>query len=141
MSCLEAIEDIAKRMEERADAWSSLHSGGLNEQGASDFLLSCVREIRLVVKAAGGQVQFPPSLLSQMSHHVLGERKEDGLEIKAKEQANREEALGEIMTELVGGPLEGDSIMRPAKMPPGAKTNIAGSIYELKEDYRLHYVQ
>lgn len=136
MSWADVVVDIAERLEQRAGEWG--YSDCLHGPTAQEFLRSTARELRTVVKTAVPTVGTEGVLLPYKGNN---RHKEDEFQVKIKEQAQREESLGELMTELVGGPLEGDNITRPAKMPLGARTNIAGSIYELKEDNRLHFVK
>lgn len=131
MSWADAVVDIAERMEKAGDSYDGDNGGEL-----ALSLGHFARELRITVKAAGGSSPFQVG----DKPFLMGKAKEDEFQVKIKEQAQKEEAIGEVMSELIGGPLEGDSILRPAGMPFGAKTNIAGSIYELKDDFRLHHV-
>lgn len=137
MSLREAVNHICSSMEGKANEWARAEAK-LSPKDAAAVLLSYARDLLISIVAAAE----PPAPSSWVGDAVEKERrkKEDGLEIKVKEQVQKEEASGETMTEIADGPLGGDNIMRPASMPLGARTNIAGSVYELKEDHRFHCV-
>lgn len=136
MSWADAVVDIAERLEQRAGEWG--YSDNLHGPTAQEYLRSTARELRTVVKTAVPTVGAEGVLLPYKDNN---RHKEDEFQIKIKEQAHKEESNGELMTEIVGGPWEGDNIMRPAAMPLGTRTEISGFIYELKEDCRLHFVR
>ena len=136
MGWSDAVLDIAERAEQRAAEWGL--KDHLHGPLAQEYLLSVARELRTVLKVAVPTVGPEGMLLPYKGNN---RNKEEGMEAQFKKQSQREEFSGETMLELAGGPMNGDSVQVPLSMPVGARTSIAGAVYELKEDRRLHFIQ
>lgn len=141
MSMSDAVLDVVERIEAEAKEYkeSDLH-------GTAKVFESFARELRLILKAAEatavGDLRVRQDLTLYDPERLSGSAtftKEDRFQQEIKEKAAQEEVSGEQMVELVGGPLEGDYVPVPSYMPMGAKTNLAGSVYELGADRKLHY--
>ncbi len=106
-----------------------------------------LKQIRLICKFAAQEAlqqvtQHLPSYLNdpQVQHrHFIEEAKKEFRKGKESTPSTKEPSV--MMVEVVGGP--SDSVMTSidTEMPLGAKTVLAGVIYQLQPDSKLHYCE
>jgi hypothetical protein len=163
MALPEAVLAIAVKMKE--EATKDLGKGKDVERRAivlQTRLESFASELETAVKAAEGlaapqQPYHPGQLLTPQMQHVLEIEKEKE-EFRKKKKGDKEspvitkakadveeQYLGEFR-ELVGGPQAKDDVeatfipIDPLDPPPaGAKTEINGTVYIMKDDQKFHY--
>ena len=129
MSLASAVLEIADAMEKDVE--------GLADEGPHGKIVAMMvgnhaRMLRMAVKAAEGDVPKMPNIENLARKRV------------AREEADRmmvREGSGFNTAELVGGGMDGDLVEIDPKMPIGAKTAIAGRVWQLQSDRKLHLVE
>lgn len=123
MSLREAVLDIAEMAEEEAKCRDGDMRQILNMIG---------KMIRNAAKAAGD----PPSIAvpPEVQHFQMMQKARE----EFRKDKNKEDD-GTKMVLLVGGASDGDSFAILSNWPVGARTNISGEVYQLKEDGKLHF--
>lgn len=163
MSLRDAVEDIAKQLDELA---AEYEKDCETYPASSDYarrtkreLLGMARQLRTAVKASEGErpplsvVNLPNggvSIMGTQGSTMVPDHR--SLIDKAREEIRREKAAsGELheaeeslapgFTTLVGGSCNGDMVPRPEGMPVGAHSQFGGmgEVYTLMEDGQLHY--
>lgn len=133
MALSDAVMDIVKEMEDVDwDSSSSSVNGAL--------IVVFIRQLRTAVKAASAPAIVPvalpyPNYDAAVQQRHIEERKRQEL----VERGRKEEGTAASMTDIVGGKSNGDMVSVDTTMPTNAHTLIAGEVYTLKEDGRLHF--
>lgn len=148
MSLEAAVTIIADNMEKEAEDLK----GKEETRYFCMSLKSFARELRTAVKASeGSSLGFGP--MNPMAALLTGvgpQTSENNPLIKAareefrnkKRKTEAEEGLAANMIELVEAGTDNSTptfVEFPNEAPVGAKTEIAGKVYELKEDRKLHF--
>jgi hypothetical protein len=132
MSLQEAVLDVAREMEEEITRVDS---------DTGSLLYGYVVALKAAVKAAGpysyAVSRVPDSAVG--GYNALVAQEKAALRELGK-RVSQEEMDSSRLTEVVGGP-GGDSwAPRHPQMPVGAMCSIAGGLYELRDDGKLHFV-
>lgn len=130
MSLPEVVLQIADEMESTAkqsEDPKSLYNG----------LLSHAKMLRMAVKASEIKAADPivSRLPADKAQRLIAKRAEQELEYRAQAQEG-----GSRMVVIQGGIDDGTMVPIPGHMPAGTRTNIGGSVYELRTDGSLHHV-
>ena len=123
MSLKEAVLDIVKEMEQPCDP------------GVSIFLRTYALALKAACKAAGDTPVAKPVQIDPQTQHRL-EIDKARAEFRTK-PAKEEEAS----TKFVMVALTGDMVEMPGDMPVGAKTMLGKTVFELRDDGKLHEVK
>ncbi len=135
MSLREAVLAIADEMEECSKSPEPDVTGAWR-----DRMMSYVKQLRLSLKASEGEHRLTTILSSHdpVLEAVANREKERKLK-QEMEYANRADASGPKMIEIVEEGTDTTLVDMPGDMPIGARTLIAGKVYQLKDDNKLHY--
>lgn len=140
MSLVTAILDVASNLESDAKRLDDF-AGNMDDDAirlndiAQVMLAGNIRAIRAAVKACEGEsvsVRLP-------DEKEIARKKQARDESQLIEQAMQRESSGFNTAELIGGGLDGDMIPVDPKMPVGARTAVAGKVFRLEDDRKLHY--
>ena len=128
MSLAEAITEIAGQMEDEAKQWDRDYQRVLN---------LFARMLRNVVKAVeGSPLTSPaPAMPAELQHAVMIDK------ARAEFRKGKQEEQESRLIQMIDGPLAGDYIPVAPDMPIAAKTSIAGHVYQLQADSKLHFVE
>ena len=131
MSLKDAIEEIANQMEEDLPEFTP--------PVLNSLFKGYIRQIRSAIKAAGDI--NPMALGTGEGQHALAiEAAKAEFRAKKEENLSRVEEKAPEMRLCCGGPAEGEMAPLDPSMPVGARTEIQGTIYELRQDGRLYAV-
>lgn len=146
----DAVLEIAAEMETEATA--ERDSNLTAEQlllAFRIFFRSYARSLRTAVKASEGTVIAGQSMTKEGQQLFPSPEAQHAFMIEqAKQEFRRARQRGEgqeeaepIMRVVADGPCSGDSYPTSPSMPVGAKMEVAGLIYCLKPDNKLHHVR
>jgi hypothetical protein len=145
MSLRDAITEIISQMEEDLkEVADSTTFPGISLKGH-------IRQLKSALKASEGEPAPAPKIVvpPEVAHRIGIEEARKEFRGKSKRLPNEdapaalliaEEMLEPSMAEMMGGPGNGTFAPIPPEMPVGASTKVAGAIYKLEGDRKLHYV-
>ena len=146
MSLKQTVLEICDRMSSKLD--SPIYSSGPPNEvyylKLIGFIRECVAEVRGAARATPDQhvpsvaasnpvVPFGPGLISDIDKIRA---RHDQLEQNRISRSQEVNSVRMIMCE--GGEMDGTTVPIPGDMPPGARTMIAGQVYELGKDANGH---
>ena len=140
MSLKDAIEEIANQMEE------DLPEIGRGGDLPPALVKGYVRQLRSAIKAAGNQPANsgfinPMALGTGEGQHAIAiEAAKAEFRAKKEENLSRVEEKAPEMRLCCGGLAEGEMAPLDPSMPVGARTEIQGAVYELRQDGRLYAI-
>lgn len=145
MALSDAINDIAKEMEEDAESFDDPNALTASHR-ANRVLKRYARQLRTLVKASENTVPIIPQSLGNTAFLIGKEDPHASLKARlaneaqlgvVRSKARQEDLSGDRMVEVVGGP-EGTSqvslyVPIAAGMPEGANTIIENAVYTLRD--------